>query len=190
MLGDCFSITMGQSPPGSTYNESGEGLPFFQGRADFGKWYPNNRVFCSAPSRTAEPDDTLISVRAPVGDINMAWERCCIGREVAALRHGSGSASYTYYAIETLQPELQQYDHTGTVFGAITAAQLRGMPFTEPSAELIAALQTYVLPLDMKIRTITEQSHSLAAQRDAQLPGLVSGEMRVNLQCETKGLDL
>jgi type I restriction enzyme S subunit len=69
-LGNDFHLTMGQSPPGETYNETGEGLPFFQGRSDFGFRYPENRKYCTAPTRFANADDTLVSVRAPVGDIN------------------------------------------------------------------------------------------------------------------------
>ena len=89
-LGECFDLTMGQSPPGSTYNDQGEGLPFFQGNSDFGFRYPQKRRYCTGPTRIALPDDTLVSVRAPVGAINMAWEQCCIGRGVSALRHKSG----------------------------------------------------------------------------------------------------
>jgi hypothetical protein len=84
VVGDDFNITMGQSPPGETYNESGEGLPFFQGRADFGARFPALRVYCTAPTRIANPGDTLVCVRAPVGDINMAAQRCCVGRGLAA----------------------------------------------------------------------------------------------------------
>ena len=84
-LGDCYNLTMGQSPPGSTYNEDEDGLPFFQGNADFGFRYPTNRRYCTAPTRTANPDDTLVSVRAPVGAINMAWERCCIGQRSSSV---------------------------------------------------------------------------------------------------------
>lgn len=105
-LKDCMNLTMGQSPPGSTYNDHGDGLPFFQGRSEFGFRYPEKRRFCSAPTRVADPDDTLVSVRAPVGDINLAWERCCIGRGVAALRHKSGSSSFTYHSAWALQREL------------------------------------------------------------------------------------
>ena len=72
-VGAEFRLTMGQSPPGDTYNETGHGLPFFQGRTDFGVRYPKKRMFCTAPTRVAEGDDTLVSVRAPVGDLNMAW---------------------------------------------------------------------------------------------------------------------
>ena len=98
-----FNLTMGQSPPGSTYNEDGEGMPFYQGRKDFGFRYPTRRVYCTAPKRFAEKADTLVSVRAPVGDINMVKEKCSIGRGVAAIRHKSGSRSYTYYTMQSLQ---------------------------------------------------------------------------------------
>lgn len=101
-LVDDFNLTMGQSPPGETYNEDGEGMPFFQGRTDFGFRFPSNRVYCTAPTRFAEEGDTLVSVRAPVGDINMATEKSAIGRGVAAVRHKSGSRSYTYYAMHSL----------------------------------------------------------------------------------------
>lgn len=98
-----FDITMGQSPPGETYNEKGEGLPFYQGRTDFGFRFPTPRVFCTAPTRLANVGDTLISVRAPVGDINMAEGRCCLGRGVAAARHKSSSRSYTFYFMRTIE---------------------------------------------------------------------------------------
>ncbi|MBX9927317.1 MAG: restriction endonuclease subunit S, partial [Gemmatimonadaceae bacterium] len=94
-VGEEFKLTMGQSPPGSTYNEDGLGVPFYQGRTDFGFRFPTRRVHCTAPTRFAEAGDTLVSVRAPVGDINMADERCAAGRGVAAVRHKSGATSYT-----------------------------------------------------------------------------------------------
>ena len=77
------------------------------GSPDFDFRCPTERRHRTAPKRIANPDDTLVSVRAPVGAINMAWERCCVGRGLAALRHKSGSASYTYYALRSLQAELQ-----------------------------------------------------------------------------------
>ena len=94
-LGDGFNLTMGQSPPGATYNDDGQGMPFFQGSSNFGFRFPGRSRFCTEPTREAKADDTLVSVRAPVGALNMAWERCCIGRGVAALRHKSGSSSPT-----------------------------------------------------------------------------------------------
>lgn len=183
-VGECFYLTMGQSPPSSTYNEHGEGLPFFQGRTDFGFRYPENRKFCTAPTRIAQPEDTLVSVRAPVGDINMAWEQCCIGRGVAALRHKLGSSSFTYYAAGALQRAIQQYEHTGTVFGAINKQQFEEMPTIEPTSDVVDAFGTFALQLDGRIRSNVAESRTLAALRDALLPKLVSGKLRVT-QLET-----
>ena len=180
-LGECFNLTMGQSPPGSTYNDNGDGLSFFQGNADFGFRYPENRRYCTAPTRIARPDDTLVSVRAPVGAINMAWEECCIGRGVSALRHKSGSTSFTYYSAWALQGEIQQYEHTGTVFGAITKSQFEALKVIEPPAELVDCFENQTQSLDKRIRSNASDSRTLAAQRDALLPKLVSGEMRVEM---------
>ena len=178
-LAECFNLTMGQSPPGSTYNDYGEGLPFFQGRTDFGFRYPENRKFCTAPTRVAQPEDTLVSVRAPVGDINMAWEQCCVGRGIAALRHKSGSSSFTYYATWTIQPMLQEYEHTGTVFGAINKTQFESLRMVEPGRGVVSAFDSYVRPLDKRILSNERETLALVAQRDALLPRLVSGEIRV-----------
>ena len=178
-LGECFNITMGQSPPGSTYNEQDEGLPFFQGNAEFGFRYPTKKRYCTAPTRIARPDDTLVSVRAPVGEINMAWERCCIGRGVAALRHKSGSRSFTYYSLWALQPELTEYEHTGTVFGAINKRQFEALQVIEPSRELVECYESHSGEWEERIRSNTLAGRDLAAQRDVLLPKLVSGEVGV-----------
>ena len=178
-IGACFHLTMGQSPPGSTYNDDGEGLPFFQGRTDFGFRYPTNRRYCTAPSRLAEPGDTLVSVRAPVGDINTAWEKCCIGRGLAALRHKSGSSSFTYYAVWAIQRELQQYEHTGTVFGAINKKQFETLPTIKPPSSLVEAFDHLCYSSQERIRLNTAESRTLATLRDTLLPKLVSGKVQV-----------
>lgn len=183
-FGSEFDLTMGQSPPGDTYNDTQDGLPFFQGRTDFGFRYPENRKYCSAPSRIANADDTLISVRAPVGDLNMAWEKCCIGRGVAAARHKSGSVSYTFYWLRALQPELQLYEHTGTVFGAINRKQFEKLPVIRPDLALIAEFERIAGPMDQKIRQATLEQRSLAETRDYLLPRLMSGTVRVARESE------
>lgn len=86
-LGDEFNLIMGQSPLGTSYNEIGEGMVFYQGRTDFGFRFPTNRLYTTEPKRMAKPLDTLVSVRAPVGDINMANEMCCVGRGLSSVRH-------------------------------------------------------------------------------------------------------
>jgi len=152
-IGECFNLVMGQSPPGKTYNDNGQGLPFFQGRTDFGFRFPENRKYCTSPTRIAEANDTLVSVRAPVGDINMAWEKCCIGRGIASLRHKSGTPGFTYYSAWAIQQELFKYEHTGTVFGSITKNQLMSLSTIEPSQDFLKLFDEYMSPIDESIRS-------------------------------------
>ncbi len=176
---NCLNLTMGQSPPSKTYNDECKGLPFFQGSTDFGLRYPRKRKYCTAPTRIAHADDTLVSVRAPVGAINMAWEKCCIGRGVAALRHKTGSRSFTYYLAWSLQQDLKQYDQIGTVFGAITKNQLEMMPMVEPPRTLVNHFEAYVSTWDERIRRNTFESHVLTLQRNFLLSKLMSGKIRI-----------
>ena len=185
-LKDCMNLTMGQSPPGSTYNDHGDGLPFFQGRSEFGFRYPRKRRFCSAPTRVADPEDTLVTVRAPVGDINLAWERCCIGRGVAALRHKSGSSSFTYHSAWALRRELKEYEHTGTVFGAINKGQFEALRVTEPDPCVVEAFDAMAASLDARIRSNVAESDTLAALRDTLLPNLISVSGKIQLGTATR----
>jgi type I restriction enzyme S subunit len=178
-VGESFRLTMGQSPPGETYNETGEGLPFYQGRTDFGFRFPTRRVYCTQPTRFAEPGDTLVSVRAPVGDINLASERCAVGRGVAAVRHLSGSRSFTYHALESLQPLFRNFEAEGTVFGSINKTEFEKLRIVLCGDDLLAAFERLVAPLDDMVECSEGESRTLAALRDALLPKLISGELRV-----------
>jgi type I restriction enzyme S subunit len=180
-VGEEFTLTMGQSPPGSTYNELGEGTPFFQGRADFGFRFPTERVYCTAATRFASAGDTLVSVRAPVGDINMAAVKCAIGRGVAALRHKTGSRSFTYYAMKNLQDEFGSFEAEGTVFGSISKEGFAGIPWVAPPVSLIERFESIAFPFDQAIENAEDESKTLAAIRDALLPKLISGEIRVGV---------
>ena len=176
-----FNLTMGQSPPGNTYNEEGSGLPFYQGRTDFGFRFPSRRIYCTAPTRYANPGDTLVSVRAPVGDINMADEECCIGRGVAAVRHKSGATSFTYHAMANLEPDFAKFEAEGTVFGSINKQSFENLHFVIPPPQVIAAYEQQAAPLDEQIRTLEHQSRTLATLRDALLPKLLSGKLPISL---------
>src|ERR1035437_1654319 len=178
-LNDVFNLTMGQSPPGHTYNEEGTGVPLYQGRTDFGFRFPTRRVFCTAPTRFAKPGDTLVSVRAPVGDINIADEECCVGRGVAAVRHKSGATSFTYYAMLNLAPDFARFEGEGTVFGSINKQAFENLALVLPPPAFLAAYERYASPLDNQIRTLEHQSRTLATLRDTLLPKLLSGELRV-----------
>jgi type I restriction enzyme S subunit len=176
---DEFDLTMGQSPPGETYNEVGNGIPFYQGRSDFGFRYPMARVFCTAPTRFASAGDTLVSVRAPVGSVNMAAAKCCIGRGVAAVRHKSGSRSYTYYSMCSLESEFVRFEAEGTVFGSISKADFHGIECVAAPLPVVEAFEKLLFPIDQQIENNEEQSRTVVAIRDALLPKLLSGKLRL-----------
>ncbi len=176
---DEFALTMGQSPPGNTYNEIGDGLPFYQGRTDFDFRFPKRRVYCTAPTRLARAGDTLISVRAPVGDINMASEECAVGRGIAAARHRDGSRSYSYYFMQGLEDVFGQFEAEGTVFGSIGKKDFHAIPCTKPARAVIAQFERLCAAFDSRIEANIGEVATLTALRDTLLPKLISGELRV-----------
>jgi type I restriction enzyme, S subunit len=178
-VGEEFNLMMGQSPPGNSYNEDRDGLPFYQGRTDFGFRYPIRRVYCTAPTRFAEHGDTLVSVRAPVGDINMASERCCVGRGVAAVRHKSGDRSFTYYMMQWLREEFTTFEGDGTLFGAINKEGFHSIKMAVPGAKVMTAFSRITGPMDARVEVTELQIERLSALRDTLLPKLLSGELRV-----------
>lgn len=182
-LGDEFDLTMGTSPPGESYNEEGIGVPMYQGNADFGFRFPTNRVFTTDPRRFAEKFDTLISVRAPVGEQNMANEKCCIGRGVAAFRYKLDNSFYTYtfFKLKSLMNDIKQFNETGTVFGSISKTDFEAIDIVIPNKETISKFQMEVKSIDDKIITNQTQIRTLTALRDTLLPKLMSGEVRVQL---------
>ena len=164
----------------NTYNEMGEGMPFFQGRADFGFRYPSNRVYCRAPKRLASKGDTLVSVRAPVGDVNMAAEDCCIGRRgVSATRHKSGSLSFTYYSMLQLREHFKVYEAEGTVFGSINQKDFKALPQVKIPNNIVAKFESYSSGFDGKIELGSVIIEDLTKLRDTLLPKLLSGELRI-----------
>ncbi|WP_219063375.1 restriction endonuclease subunit S [Pseudomonas sp. UMAB-08] len=178
-IGQSFILTMGQSPPGSTYNETGDGLPFYQGRTDFGFRFPEQRVFCSAPTRLAEAGDTLISVRAPVGDVNIALESCALGRGVAGIRHPEGHQSFAFYSIRGLKKHFELYDGEGTVFGSINKKDFQTLPIVLPSEAVLRLFEEAVAPLDVAIKLNEQELRLLTEIRDTLLPKLISGQVRL-----------
>lgn len=178
-IGQSFILTMGQSPPGSTYNEAGDGLPFYQGRTDFGFRFPEQRVFCSAPTRLAEAGDTLISVRAPVGDVNIALQSCALGRGVAGIRHPEGHQSFAFYSIRGLKKYFELYDGEGTVFGSINKKDFQTLPIVLPSEAILRSFEESVAPLDVVIKLNEQELRLLTEIRDTLLPKLISGQVRL-----------
>ena len=180
-LGDEFAFTMGQSPNGDSFNEEGIGIPMYQGNADFGFRFPTRRVYTTQPTRFAEVNDTLISVRAPVGAQNMASEKCCIGRGVAAFRykHNKEYYSYTYYKLKSLLEEIKSFNDNGTGFGSISKSDFENLDIVIPDDEVIKMFQKQVKVIDDKIINNNNEIQTLIQTRDGLLPRLMSGEVKI-----------
>ncbi|HAN7829839.1 TPA: restriction endonuclease subunit S [Escherichia coli] len=176
-LGKEFNITMGQSPSGSTYNEDRVGLPFFQGKTDFGFRFPSERIYCTDPKRVANKLDTLLSVRAPVGVTNLASTECIIGRGLAALRHKSGNIAFTYYSVSNLSDYFSVFNGEGTVFGSINQKDLKQLPLICPPTELINKFEELSGKWEEKIFLHCGEIENLSKLRDTLLPKLISGEL-------------
>ena len=178
-LSDIAEITMGQSPSGNSYNEDGRGTVFFQGRAEFGFRFPTVRLYTTEPKRIALKNDTLMSVRAPVGDLNIAHEDCCVGRGLAAIRTKDNHQSFVHYTMFTLQKELNIFNGEGTVFGSINRNALNTMQIKLPPQELIDKFEDLVSPIDALILSNHDETCRLQIIRDALLPKLLTGVLNI-----------
>lgn len=179
-LSDIADITMGQSPSGSSYNEDGNGTIFFQGRAEFGFRFPSVRLYTTEPKRMARSNDTLMSVRAPVGDLNVAHTDCCIGRGLAAIHSKSNHQSFVLYTMFSLKKQLDVFNGEGTVFGSINRNSLNDMPILIPSDDILDEFERIVAPMDLTIRNNYDETCHLQSIRDNLLPRLMSGEIDVS----------
>jgi type I restriction enzyme, S subunit len=173
-LSGLCTITMGQSPPGETYNETGEVLPFYQGVKDFGLRYPNRRVHCTSPTRLAHNGDVLIAVRAPIGNTNVAVEDCSIGRGLAAL--ASDCPGTTLQALRCDPNLWARFQGDGTVFAAVNKQTLAAnrVPWIENQR-----LEMVLAPMDALYRECWDEAKRLRKHRDELLPLLLSGRVRV-----------
>ena len=179
-LSNIADITMGQSPSGSSYNEVGNGTIFFQGRAEFGFRFPTVRLYTTEPKRMACANDTLMSVRAPVGDLNVAHTDCCIGRGLAAIHSKNNHQSFVLYTMFSLKKQLDVFNGEGTVFGSINRNSLNEIPLLIPSSEKLDEFEALVAPIDAAIRNNYDKICRLEQLRDSLLPKLMSGELDVS----------
>lgn len=180
MLQDIAEITMGLSPDGSSYNEKQLGIIFFQGRAEFGDRFPKIRQYTSQPKRMAMRNDILMSVRAPVGDINIAHHDCCIGRGLASIRSKYNYQSFLFYTMLNLKKYLDRFNSEGTVFGAISKDALNTIPIDIPSEGKIKHFEQIASSIDICILNNYKEICCLESLRDTLLPKLMSGEIDVS----------
>ena len=180
----CFSdianITMGQSPDGSSYNEDSKGVIFYQGSTDFGIRFPSVRMYTTAPTRFAKQGDILMSVRAPVGAVNIANTDCCIGRGLSAINSKIGSMTYIYFVIHYLKVRFDNLNSAGTTFGSITKDDLHELPIVIPSSDVIKMFESISKPIFDKQMNIGQEIENLTKLRDELLPLLMNGQVSVN----------
>ena len=180
ILSDVANITMGQSPDGSSYNEDGEGIIFYQGSTDFGLRFPDIRQYTTSPSRYANKGDILMSVRAPVGALNIANNDCCIGRGLSALSSKIGSMTHLYYLMNDFRLKFEGMNSAGTTFGSITKDELFSLPVIIPTKSVFSEFEQVCEPIFYKQMIIGEEINALTKQRDELLPLLMNGQASVN----------
>ena len=178
-LKDCSTIIAGQSPESKYYNTDGVGMPFFQGKADFGELYPTVRIYCSQPTKIAEKDDILLSVRAPVGPTNLSPGQVCIGRVLAAFWHYSDvNVLYLLYYFRFFETQLSEKG-TGTTFKAITQATIKNLDVPVPSLpeqeRIVVRIEELFSELDKAVETLRTTKQQLAVYRQAVLKEAFEG---------------
>ena len=170
------TITMGQSPTGRDLNESGLGVAFFQGSSDFGRVSPLERVYTTAPTRMAMPGDILLSVRAPIGAINIALHKCCIGRGLASLRGKGCSNSFIRQTLSLIKSRFDSANKDGTTFGSLSAPELRGFLVVQPPIAIMEQFDNIAKPAEEDIMSRVRGIRELTSLRDTLLPLLMNGQ--------------
>ncbi len=176
---DCCTVIAGQSPESKYYNTDGIGIPFFQGKADFGELYPTVRVYCSQSTKIAEKDDILLSVRAPVGATNLAPGRVCIGRGLTAIRPSSClDLKYLLHYFRYFETHLQAKG-TGTTFKAITQDIVKNISVPVPplseQKRIVARIEELFSELDNGVETLKKTKQQLAVYRQSVLRAAFEG---------------
>lgn len=179
-LKDIANITMGQSPPGVSYNEIGQGTIFYQGCTDFGSRFPTVRQYTTEPTRFAKQGDILLSVRAPVGTMNISISDCCIGRGLAALNSKDNCTPFLLEVLRNLKQVFDRRNTDGTTFGAITKDDLFSLKVVKPSKEILTQFSNVLNPVFEKQNTIALENQQLASLRDWLLPMLMNGQVKIN----------
>jgi type I restriction enzyme, S subunit len=180
-LSNFVEIIMGQSPPSETYNDNGDGLPFFQGKAEFGAIYPTVSKYCSEPNKIASQGDVLLSIRAPVGPTNLAPLECCIGRGLAALRPlDKISSKFILYLFRALEPQISK-EGTGSTFKAINKQFIENLTIALPPLEeqtrIVDKIEEKFSELDKGAEYLKTVQEQLKVYRQSVLKAAFEGRL-------------
>lgn len=178
-LSQVCKFTMGQSPSSEHYNTHGDGLPFHQGVGSYGDRFPKHETFCSVPGRMAKEGDILFSVRAPVGRLNIADRDLILGRGLASMRHTKGKNHYLFYLLKVSFANEDMIGN-GSIFNSVGKDELERFPVLDVPIELIDQFEAAVGPMSEQLNLLYRQSERLRQMRDALLPRLISGKLRVD----------
>lgn len=183
-LGDknVVDIIMGQSPPSSTYNKKGVGLPFLQGKAEFGEIHPSPILYCSKPIKIAESNDILLSVRAPVGDVNIAPLKCCIGRGLSSIRAKSDKLYYLflfYYLKFTIKRF--RLLSMGSTFKAIRKGEIENYKIPLPPLQEQQRIAEILSTVDKKLELERKRKDKLGRIKKGLMNDLLTGKVRVEV---------
>ena len=176
-----FKITMGQSPPSESYNQVGQGLPFYQGVTDFGTIHPKPTVWCSDPKKTAKEQEILFSVRAPVGETNITETQCCLGRGVASLDPQKNDLFYVYYLVTHNKKRFSVYSQ-GTTYDAINRDEIAKtkLPFTKNKSEQ-QKISSILSNVSSQIQKQQEYKSNLETLKKGLMQKLLTGQIRVRV---------
>ena len=175
-IGEIAEIIMGQSPPSKYYNDDGIGIPFIQGKGQLGKYTPQTTIFCSCDGKLARAYDILLTVRAPVGELNLADKEYIIGRGIASIRSNYWPFLFLYF---NFNRELLKSLEKGTTYDAIVKEDIENLLIVIPPSHILQSFHSLVEPLFQKIILNQKQIMTLRKIRDTLLPLLVFGKLRV-----------
>lgn len=175
-LGDLAIIIMGQSPTTESYNTDGNGMVFYQGRTEFGYRFPAIKNFTSEPKRKAKSGDILMSVRAPVGDLNIANQDCSIGRGIASLKSKIKCNSFLFYSIQSIKQQFDVSNGEGTIFGSITKDGLNDIQLIKPNDNIVFEYEKITKDLDNNIENYSKQNNILVQTKDLVLSKMATIE--------------
>ncbi|MDR2563570.1 MAG: restriction endonuclease subunit S, partial [Prevotellaceae bacterium] len=161
VLSDIANVIMGQSPEGESYNSDENGMIFYQGRTDFGVRFPDVTTYTTEPKKKAKKGDILMSVRAPVGDLNITKNDCAIGRGVASLNSKTNHNSFLFYLMFAIRGEFDVANDEGTIFGSITKETLYNIGIVIPVDTIIEQFEDKISILDRNIELYAEQDKTL-----------------------------
>lgn len=177
-LAEVSEIVMGQSPKSTFYNNDGDGLPFHQGVSNFGFRFVTHKTYSTKITKRAQAGDILLSVRAPVGRINLTKDMIVLGRGLAAIRSKINVQSFLFYALKN-HFYAEDIIGTGAIYAATNKRELESQSFVTPTSRLLLEFNEQAAAIDQQIENLTEQNQKLAQARDLLLPRLMNGELAV-----------